>query len=357
MSGLHLRITKYFVISAFCILFLASAIIAIEIHYHLAMFQNESAHSQAMNPLSHHLERALLSSLLYTVIGVFLLVMIVSYFVAKKMSTPLVRMRYAAEQMAGGNWEVRTEMRGDDEVSELGKSLNQLAEQLQAQESVRKQMTSDIAHELRTPLSTLKSHMEAFEDGVWEPTAERLSSCTEEINRLIHLIEDFDRLNDVEAPQFTLQKEHIDISGIIMKAIEAVQATAIQKNIKIQTKLHPFFLAADRERMIQVLLNILTNSLAYTPRGGQIEVAVEEKSGYALLSIRDNGEGMSKEGVQRAFERLYRDDPSRNRRSGGSGLGLSIVKRLVEAHSGEVWIESSKGEGTAVFITLPLGKG
>ncbi|WP_408008996.1 sensor histidine kinase [Pseudalkalibacillus sp. A8] len=355
IKGLHGRLAISFFIATSSILVIASVIIMFEIHYHFEMAQRETSGSQDLNTINFHLEKAMLSSILWTSIGSLILVFIVSYFVAKKLSNPLVQMRHAAERMATGDWKTRIHMKNKDEISELAGSFNDLAQQLEKQEILRKNMTADIAHELRTPLATLKSHMEAFEDGIWDPTRERLGSCTEEINRLIHLISDLGQLNNMDSPEFELHLERVSIENVITQSMDAVHSAFIRKNITLAREvLKDASMYIDQERMIQVLINLLMNALKYTPPGGKVTVTAEKKNRSILIAVNDNGAGMNEESIKRAFERFYRGDPSRNRRSGGSGIGLAIVKRLVEAHGGQVWIDSKFKIGTTVYVQLPL---
>ncbi|MBM7694090.1 signal transduction histidine kinase [Peribacillus deserti] len=336
---------------------MTSIVYALEIHYHFSMFQHESSLNQKMDPLSTHLERALLESILITAIGAVILVFIVSFYVARKLSSPLLEMKKAAEKMAKGQWKTRVSISGNDEVSELGQSLNQLAFELNQQDIARKNMTADIAHELRTPLATLKSHMEAFEDRVWEPTPERLSACTEEINRLILLIQDLEQLNTMESPDFKINIQPNDLKEVIKQCAASIRGAYLQKNIQLNLEFSgELDFSFDVERMKQVFLNLLSNSLKYTEPGGVVSVLAHNEEDSMIIQVKDNGAGMKKEFLMKAFDRFYREDSSRSRRTGGSGLGLAIVKRLVKSHHGEVWIESVAGKGTTVSISLPKRK-
>ncbi|MCF6411753.1 sensor histidine kinase [Pseudalkalibacillus salsuginis] len=355
IKGLQRRLAISFFIATSSILVIASLIIMFEIHYHFEMAQKETSGSHHLHTINFHLEKAMLSSIVWTFIGSLFLVFIVSYFVAKKLSNPLVQMRHAAERMANGHWETRIHMKNKDEISELADSFNHLAQQLEKQDRLRKNMTADIAHELRTPLATLKSHMEAFEDGIWDPTRERLGSCTEEINRLIHLVSDLEQLNSMEAPEFELHLERVPIENVINQSMDAVYSAFIRKDITLsKERIKDVCVYMDQQRMIQVLINLLMNGLKYTPPGGKVTVTTEEKGRSILIAVRDNGSGMNDESIERAFERFYREDPSRNRQSGGSGIGLAIVKRLVEAHGGQVGIDSKLKDGTTVYVQLPI---
>jgi two-component system, OmpR family, sensor histidine kinase BaeS len=350
-KGLHARLSISFVLAASSILVLASIIIMFEVHYHLSMFKEDVPDFNSINPLTLHFERALLSSILWTSLGAIILVCIISYFVARNLSRPLVEMRKAAEKMAKGKLEVRVNTMGNDELNELGLSLNQLASQLQLQEISRKNMTSDIAHELRTPLATLKSHIEALEDGIFEATPERMHSLKEEIERLILLIQDLEHLTTMESPEFVLERSKEDLGLAISKSIDAVKGSFVQKGVKLKVKQNSdIMLFLDANRVIQVFVNLLSNALKFTPPNGEVIVETKEENESVMITIRDTGVGIPKEDVKQVFERFYRSEKSRNREFGGSGIGLTIVKRIVEAHGGQIWIESELGMGTEVHI-------
>ncbi|MBN3553361.1 HAMP domain-containing protein [Fictibacillus nanhaiensis] len=350
-KGLHARLTLIFILAASSILIIAGLIIMYEVHFHFTMFQKDVPEFNSIEPLTHHFEKALLSSVLWTSLGAIMLVCLISYFVAKNLSRPMVEMRKAAEKMAKGELQVRVKSLGDDELNELGNSLNQLAAKLQLQETYRKNMTSDIAHELRTPLATIKSHLEAFEDGVFEPTTVRIQSLTGEIDRLITIVQDLEYLTAMEAPEFSLNKKPQQLNHILIKSVDAVSGAFVQKGILLQSELDSDLeINIDAKRMSQVFMNLFSNALRYTPRGGEVTVVTHVDTESVLITIRDTGMGISEEESKHVFERFYRGEKSRNREHGGSGIGLTIVKRIVEAHGGQIWINGEYKQGTEVNI-------
>ncbi|WP_409300710.1 sensor histidine kinase [Peribacillus sp. SCS-155] len=354
MKGLQKRIALNFFGIAATVLITAVVVIAFEIHYHLDMFKQETLHNNEIASLGSHLERALQESVFYTLIGAVILVFILSHFAAKRMASPLIQMQNIARKWIKGDWHSRVIISGKDEITELGSSLNELASQLSKQDRIRKDMTADIAHELRTPLATLKSHIEAFEDGIWEPTPERLRSCTEEINRLIFLVNDIEQLHTFDAPDFQMNISRVNLYELVNLSLNPIRAAYSQKGITIKVQVPEYItLPVDLDRMRQVFLNLLTNSYKYSPSGGSVTISARENREYILLSIKDNGIGIKQESLNRVFHRFFREDNSRSRETGGSGIGLAVVKRLVNAHQGEVWAESTEGEGTAIFIKLP----
>ncbi|WP_244520395.1 sensor histidine kinase [Fictibacillus solisalsi] len=355
IKGLHARLTLIFILAATVILMVASLVILLEIHYHFTMFKLDAPEFRVIKPLAIHFERAVIGSILWTLLGVFILVCVISYFVARKLSKPLVQMKWAAEKMTKGDLDVRVKVQGNDELQELGQSLNQLAAQLQKQEIARENMTSDIAHELRTPLATLKSHMEAIEDGIFEASPERLHSFREEIDRLILLVHDLEQLTTFEAPNFVLEKRRDNLGEVLQQSMTTLRESYLQKGVALSFhEKMQIQLLIDKKRIMQVMINLLTNALKFTPTGGRVDITIEIKEQDAVITIKDTGIGIPKEDISKVFERFYRTEKSRNRRFGGSGIGLTIAKQLVEAHGGSIWMESDPNDGTAVMVILPI---
>jgi two-component system, OmpR family, sensor histidine kinase BaeS len=352
------RLTIMFIAVASGMVGLASIIYLLEMHYHISLYQKTyPLPDPHMVSYSYHFEQALIESTIWTAIGTILLAIFISFYIAKKMTAPLIEMRKIAEQITEGNLESRVKVEGTDEVAHLGQALNHLTGQLQEQEVLRKNLTSDVAHELRTPLATLKSHMEAFEDGIWEPTLDRIRSCQEELERLIHLVGDLEQLTNLESPGFELQKSEENLVEIIQQSALAMEMNFRLKEVELITQVPDCVLAlVDRNRIAQILINLLSNSLKFTPSGGKVVIKVTEGEKDAEIKVVDTGIGIPDTEVSKIFERFYRVDKSRSRASGGSGIGLTIVKKLVEAHEGSIRIESMEGKGTAVSITIPKQK-
>lgn len=325
-------------------------------HYHITMFQRQSSGQHGMEQLNYHLEQALMQSIILTCLLAIAVACIIGIYVAKKISAPLVQMKKAAERMTQGDLDIRVHTRGYDEIEGLGSSLNELAVQLQKQGQLRRNMTQDIAHELRTPLTTLKSHTRALEDGVWEPTAQRFRTCLDEIDRLIQLVTELEDLHDMESPEFQLSRTDQDLRHIIERAVNLSTAMYQEKQVDLQYSTSGVSVIAnvDADRMLQVLINVLSNALLHTPEGGEVQAELLDEGTNALIKIKDSGRGIPSSDLPYIFERLYRGDKSRNRLSGGSGMGLAIVKQLVSKHDGQVWAESDGDNGGSCFyIRIP----
>jgi two-component system sensor histidine kinase BaeS len=353
------RLTWAFIGVASGMVFLATIILIIETHYHFSLYRNEfpQAYPGLVN-LYFHFEQALIQSALLTALGTILFAVFVSVYMAKRIAAPLIAMRKVAEEITQGKWNSRVSVEGKDELADLGRALNHLTEELQKQEEYRKNLTSDIAHELRTPLATLKSHFEAMKDGIWKPTPERIHSCYEEIERLIHLVGDLEQLQGVESPGFKLQRKNENIVEIVQQSIKAMETAYYQKEVDLINDAKGEVIAfVDRYRMTQIIMNLLSNALKFTPPGGHVTVKVKDKSDHVLLIVEDTGIGIPSEEIPKVFERFYRVDKSRSRKPGGSGIGLTIAKKLVEAHQGSVCLKSKEGKGTTVYVSIPKKPG
>jgi heavy metal sensor kinase len=283
-----------------------------------------------------------------------LLAVLVGWILARHMSTPIRKTAEIAKQMSEGDYAIRMEEKTSiRELDELMNSVNQLAHSLSRQESLRKQMTADVAHELRTPLTNIATHIEAMMEGIWKPTPERLSSCHEEIERIGQLIRDLENLARVESGNFRLDKTQIDLVELAKKTLSSFEADIAAKNLNVSVDGACPDIPADRNRMRQVLVNLLSNAVKYTPPGGAIHVSLSETEGSVLLAVEDNGVGIPQEELPFIFERFYRADKSRNRLSGGSGIGLAVVKAIVTAHDGKVEVKSHFENGSRFLVTLP----
>ncbi|SEP15789.1 cell wall metabolism sensor histidine kinase WalK [Paenibacillus sp. OV219] len=354
MKGLNARIAIACIGIASGVLLISMITFIFQAHYHLTMVQKQTDNIVLPKTFNEHFEQALIQSVLMIAILGVILAIIISLLVAKRITAPLVQMKKAAERMAKGELTSRTYVEGKDEIADLGNSLNHLAEQLQLQEQLRKTLTADVAHELRTPLTTLKSHMEAMIEGVWEPTPKRLESCFDEIERLRFLIGDLEQLTEVESPNFKLQLREENIVAIIQHHIDASQAAFERNGVQLAIEACPIIEAViDKYRFGQIMSNLLNNALKFTPQNGTVTVQIKEVNSMVSIMITDTGIGIEEKDLSLVFERFYRVDKSRDRKSGGGGLGLTIVKKLVEAHNGEIQMDSRIGEGTTVSIFFP----
>jgi len=279
---------------------------------------------------------------------------VIGAFLAKRLSSPISRVIRTAGQIAQGKYDDRIhEQSNTREIGELTEAINTLAATLSKQESLRKRLTADVAHELRTPTANLQSHIEAMIDGIWTPDVSRLESCHEETVRISRLVSDLENLARFEADNLILRKEDFDLAQLIGKIEKSFEADISARSIHITQALTARRMNADKDKMEQVLVNLISNALKYTPEGGSIEIASAETPESVVISVKDSGIGISEEDLPYIFERFYRADKSRSRATGGSGIGLAIVKFLVEAHGGTVTVVSKPGAGSQFTVTLP----
>lgn len=248
-------------------------------------------------------------------------------------------------------------MKEDSSTREIGaliQSINQLAATLEQQESLRKQLTADVAHELRTPLTTVLTHVEALIEGIWEPTTERLQSCYDEVARISKLVADLENLAKVEEGNARLDKSSVDLLDLANKMFGNFEIEMGNKKIRHTVVGNCSAVLADKDRISQVMMNLISNAVKYTPEGGDIRILLADEENKVTFSVEDNGPGILPEDIPFIFERFYRGDKSRNRMTGGSGIGLAIVKSIINAHGGTVRVESNPNQGSRFTVVLPL---
>lgn len=306
----------------------------------------------------------------------FVTAVLVSTFVTRRIVKPVQEMKIASQRIANGRYDERVQVSGEDELAELGRSFNRMAHELAQTEEHRRQLIGDVAHELRTPLSSIKSVMEGLQDGVLRSEPETFASVEQEVNRLQRLVRDLEELSRAEAGQIQLEKEKINPADLVETAVVRLRQQFADKQVSLNTDI-PSDLPAitvDPARMTQVLLNLLGNALQYTPSGGRVTVqclvdgdlcavtgerlSVNDQLSTdhcLLITITDTGIGLTADQLVHIFERFYRVDKSRSRAGGGSGIGLTISKHLVEAHSGHLTAASTGlNQGSTFAITLPV---
>lgn len=285
-----------------------------------------------------------------------LLVLFISKAVASKFLHPLLVVKNNLHSIAGSGKNKLAPVSSDTrEIQELVLATEELARTIEEQDKLRKRLTSDLAHELRTPLATIQSHLEAMIDGIWEATPERLSLCYDELIRLTRLINDLNELSVIESDRTRLNKTKLSLSNLLRDLLENYQLIFTEKDIKFASSIPDGIeIIGDNDRLKQVFVNILSNAYKYTPEGGKVSVNLSVESGWAVVEVQDTGRGISAEDLPYIFERFYRGDLSRSRESGGgAGIGLTITKALVEAHQGSLEVQSQQGIGTTVIIKLP----
>ncbi len=289
-------------------------------------------------------------------VGVFSLffAFVLGRYMANRLSSPISKVIAAARSISKGYYSERiTQKSNMSEINELTSTINNLAESLEKQEELRKRLTGDVAHELRTPLATLQSHIEAMIDGIWEADKERLISCHEEITRISKMVGDLEKLTKYENETLKLEKEVFDISELSKRLIQNFESQFLSKKIDISFEGSAIKISADKDKISQVIVNLLSNALKYTPDGGNVYLGAAQVEDKITLIVRDNGPGISQSDLPFIFERFYRADKSRNRITGGVGIGLSISKAIVNAHGGTIMVQSTPESGSEFIVILP----
>ena len=302
-------------------------------------------------------------SLLLAASAATLAAVLVSFLVSRRVVQPVRQMMAASQRVADGHYEERVLVRGSpppeemDELDQLAVAFNQMAARLERTEAMRRQLIGDVAHELRTPLSTIKGSLEGLMDGMLEPDEANLLQLHREAERLQRLVADLQELSRVEAGAFELRLQPASVGDLIASAAERLGRQFEDKGVSLEVDLPPDLpsVLADEDRIGQVLLNLLGNALQYTPAGRAVRISARGAAAEVQIEIQDEGLGIPAEHLQHIFTRFYRVDPSRSRAGGGSGIGLTIAKHLVERQGGRIWAESlGAGQGSRFTFSLPV---
>ncbi len=294
-------------------------------------------------------------ALLYSVVGAILVALIIGVILARTLISPLHALTIAAQNIAKGELDQQVKIKTTDEIGQLANAFNRMSQEVAQANQLRQQMTADIAHDLRTPLTVIAGYVESMRDGVLKPTPERLSLIYTEIERLQNLVGDLKMLSQADAGELPLHPQLISPKQMLEQAAAPFQHKAEMQKIKVVVNAPDDLpeIRVDDARMMQVFGNLISNAMRYTPEGGKIELSAKTQDGQVVLNVADTGSGIPPEDIAFIFDRFYRADKSRATDSGETGLGLAIVKALVEAHGGTVQAESQEGQGTSVHVSLP----
>lgn len=283
---------------------------------------------------------------------------LVTVFLSRRISKPIRALTEVVGRLGKGDFSQRVHVSDKGEVGMLASSFNNMANSLERAEQLRRNMVSDVAHELRSPVTNIRGQLEAIQDNLLKPDNSTLNSIHEETVLLSRLIDDLQELSLAEADRLKLDIQPTDIKELICTSIEAIQPKALANSVTIADKLSEKLpsVNVDQHRIAQVLRNLLSNAIAHTDKDGKIQVSAREVGSFIEICVADSGEGIPAEDISNIFERFYRVDKSRNRSTGGTGLGLTIARRLVELHGGKIWAESQLGVGSKFYFTIPITK-
>ncbi|MDZ7671965.1 MAG: ATP-binding protein [Halanaerobiales bacterium] len=271
----------------------------------------------------------------------------VTFFFSKYLTNSLNKMNKVVKKVTNGNLDQQINIKGNDEVSQLADSFNLMVSKLKYLEKIRRESASDLAHELRTPLSNIKNYMEAIEDDVIEWNEETAEEINEELNRLIRLVDRLNELNEAETKILNLNKESFNINNLIEKAVKTYKVSADKNNISIQKQLSDDgIIFADKDGVEQIIGNLLSNAVKYSYQGTNIKIRTEKDINSFAVIISNKGSEITEQDKNHIFERFYRAEKSRKKENGGLGIGLTITRNLVEAHGGTVEVNSKDNINT-----------
>jgi signal transduction histidine kinase len=306
-------------------------------------------------PGSAFLDRINLQILVGALVAIGL-ALLLAIILSRTLTRPIRELTLATQVVASGNPAQQVPVRSRDELGQLAASFNHMSADLARSFDLRRQMTADVAHELRTPISIILGHAEAVHDGVLPASPETFEIVREEAERLEHLVDDLRTLSMADAGELKLSMQPHSVVGLIHGAEKIFAHQARQKGIVIETRLDADLteIDVDARRVREVLTNVLDNAVRYTPAGGLIRISANRVNGDLEIRIEDSGPGVEADDLDRIFERFYRTEAARTREEGGSGLGFAIARSIVEKHSGKIWAESEPGHGLIVIIRLPM---
>jgi len=297
------------------------------------------------------------NNFLWIVLLLALLSFVLSWILVRHLLTPLKQLQSAANSLQSGDYSTQIEVKGEDELAALSCRFNELSRSLLHQKETREQWLADISHELRTPISVLKSEIEAIQDGIRKPETKYINSLHNQVQNLSQLVNDLYELSLSDAGvQFDLS-QRVSVSAILEASCSLYQLRCQEKQIQLQTFIDPknkYCIQGDKKSLTQLFSNVLENSVRYTDGPGQLKVHLSHKGKALFICIEDSAPCVPTAALPKLFDRLFRVDESRSRLSGGSGLGLSICKNIVHAHQGEMTADYSKLGGLAITITFPL---
>jgi len=292
--------------------------------------------------------------LIWASTAAFVFALALSSVLTRMLLRPLRDMMGTAQKIAEGDYTGEVPVVSRDEVGRLSEAFNRMSASLRHTEQLRKRMVIDVAHELRTPLTNIKGYLEALADDVVAPSRETLQLLQEETARLTSLVEDMMRLARADAARANLHKVEIEAGGALLQMVDGYrrQFEARRIAVKVDQKERDVRLSADPEKFSQIVGNLLQNAVRYTPEGGAVIVSVERARSQALFIFSNTGGELEDQDLPFIFERFYRGEKSRSREYGGAGIGLAIVKELVEAHGGHVGAELAHGQ-VRIWFSLP----
>ncbi len=304
--------------------------------------------------------RASFSAIVSAAVLAVVLAVIVGYFYSRVVTRPLTRITATANQIRNGDLTARTGLSGMDEMGRLGETFDDMATTLEKDIKLEHRLTSDVAHELRTPLMAMQATVEAMQDGVIPADQEHLATVAIEIRRLSRLVDAMLKLSRMENGKTPLRIEHVDAIDLV-KSLVTYQEPLFNDNglglsFENATGHEEVYVDLDPDLIREALVNLLSNAMRYTPEGGEVKAVVAKSRREVLISVSDTGIGIAREDIPRVFSRFWRSDASRERVAGGLGVGLSLTKEIIDRHNGTISVDSELGAGTTFTLHIPLSR-
>jgi two-component system sensor histidine kinase BaeS len=291
--------------------------------------------------------------LLWASLVALLLAFLLSFLLTRRVLRPLSEVIEASREIAAGNFFARVDVTSGDEIGELGTAFNRMGDSLEQLERLRKTMVADVAHELRTPLTNLRGYLEGLSDGVIPPDKQTLDMLQQENLRLVSLVEDLGQLARADAARAYLKRQTVDLQECLREILTLYRMNFEEKKINVSTAFTGAAkVQADRDKLLQAIRNLVENCWKYTPAGGSAAISCMARAEGVRVELCNSGPGIPDKDIPFIFERFFRAEPSRSRDAGGAGIGLAIVKELIEAHGGRVGARSAPGE-TCIWFDLP----
>lgn len=298
------------------------------------------------------------TAILAAAIIAVILASIIGFLISRKLSAPIGTITATARQIRNGDLSARTGLKGSDELGQLGETFDDMATSLEKDIKHERRLTSDVAHELRTPLMAMQATVEAMQDGVYPTDAEHLEVVAAEVRRLSRLVGAMLQLSRLENGKTPFRPEETDLVWLVKSLVTSQEQLFEDKGLQLrfadETPSQALIADVDPDLIRQAVVNLMSNAMRYTPSGGWVLVAITQDHADALISVSDTGIGIAKEDLPRTFSRFWRSDASREMESGGLGVGLAVTKEIVDRHNGTITVESELGKGTTFTLRIPL---
>ena len=355
--NLNKKLLFYLALTMIAIIIIMAVSINLTVENKFLYHYDTITNGEVLNGINQ-IRAAYLRDINNVIIGISLIMIIVvisiSIFLSQQISKPIIVVSKMTDSIKKGGYDQTLEYESSIvEIDNLINSIDNLSKELYNMENMRKRLTSDISHELRTPLTSIQTYLEAMIDGIWEPSEERLISVNEEVIRISHLVNQLKNLAKFDSEESKLDISEVDLKQLVKNIIYNNESYALEKNININSSLEDIRAFIDKEKISQVIINLISNAIRYTNNNGEIFIKLYKVEDFIKISVKDNGIGIPKESVDYIFERFYRVDKSRCRNTGGTGVGLTICKSIIDLHGGNIEVKSELNIGSEFIITIP----